>query len=146
MGIKGKIYSLLASSVLLIFLAASSGIAITTHTCHHCGEKTTLAVFHSESENHSHLCCNHGSGCHSPEQGHSELLPEGCCDIKLSVYKVTNYIPEFSGKTIVWSYAVAEAVQPDQIPVTIEQKIPARYLNPKYGGPPSYTLHRQLLI
>ena len=141
---KSFITVLISGVVLLVFLAASTGIAVVKHYCHHCGDGTVAIGIVAESEAHSHSCCSE-SGCHSEGQN-TEADNEDCCRIEMNLLKVTNYFPEMP-RTINPEFILIPVIYQNTAPSLPEKSVFAAFAGQeRYGGRSIVTSHRQLLI
>jgi hypothetical protein len=142
---KKRFITLLISVVALaFFLAASTGVSVVKHYCHHCGEESVVLGFVAESQAHSHPCCSE-EGCHS-EGTHSEAETGGCCNIEMNLLKVTNYIPEIP-RSIGPEFILIPVIFKNITPSLPEKTVFSAFAGQeRYGGRSITTLHHQLII
>lgn len=138
------ITAFIAVVALSFFLAASTGVSVVKHYCHHCGEESVVMGFVAESQAHSHPCCSE-EVCHS-EGTSDKAESKGCCNIEMSLLKVTNYIPEIP-RSLNPDLILIPIFFQDITPALPEKTIFTAFAGQeRYGGRSITTLHHQLII
>lgn len=138
------ITSLISVVGLVFFLAASTGVTVVKHFCDHCSDATIVMGFVAESQDDSNTCCSE-DGCHS-EGTRNEAGTKGCCNIEMSLLKVTNYIPEIP-RSVSPELLIIPVIYHDITPSLPEKTILTAFAGQeRYGGRSKVTLHHQLII